>query len=228
MCVQRPGLPKPVLQPARSHWPGRGLLLIIAVCVALTYTALLNAADHGRLVEVRNGTASFETATNMPAIRVHGTSNQLRAQARLRENGDGITLEDLEATLPVASISTGLGLRDTHMRKYIFTTAEGDLPDLRFVARHADCSSNGRANLTCAVAGELAIRGRSRPLTIALKVRNDGSAFRAVGDAVAKLSAYEISPPSQLGVRTEDDVRLHLEFTARLAQPEASPAGGTQ
>jgi polyisoprenoid-binding protein YceI len=191
---------------------------------ALTWMAPLVAADAERQVEVRNGTAKFETATNMPAIRVHGTSNQLRASARLRESGGTVILEGLEATLPVASLSTGLGLRDTHMRKYIFTTVEGNVPDVRFVAPRAECSPSGKA-LTCSVAGELAIQGRSRPLTIVLNVRNESGSFRAVGDAVAKLSTYDIEAPSQFGVKTHDDVRLRLEFTATPVQQQASNGG---
>jgi polyisoprenoid-binding protein YceI len=98
------------------------------------------------------------------------------------------------------------------------------VPDLKFVAPRADCSPNGKA-LTCSVAGELAIRGRSRPLTIVLNIRNDGGSFKAVGDAVAKLSNYEIEAPSQFGVKTDDDVKLHLEFTATSFQQQASNGG---
>ena len=32
-----------------------------------------------------------------------------------------------------------------------------------------------------------------------------------------KLSTYGIPPPSQLGVGTDDDIKLRLEFTARPA-----------
>jgi polyisoprenoid-binding protein YceI len=223
MFAQRPSS---LVFEARSRHLGRNLFRTFAVCLAaLTCTTQLVAADQDRQVEVRNGTVAFETGTSMPAIHVRGTSNQLRAYARMRESGDTFTLESLEATLPVTSLSTGLGLRDSHMRKYIFTTAEGSVPDLRFIAPKAECSPNGKA-LTCSLAGELAIRGRSRPLTIVLNVRNESGSFRAVGDAVAKLSAYDIEAPSQFGVKTDDDVKLHLEFTANLVQQQASNGGG--
>ena len=48
-----------------------------------------------------------------------------------------------------------------------------------------------------------------------LKVRADGSAFRAAGDGIVKLSDYGIEQPSQFGVKTSNEIQLHLEFTGK-------------
>src|SRR6185295_14242270 len=72
-------------------------------------------------VEVRSGTAAFDVDTNVSAISVHGKSNALTARLRLRQAPDGPKLEAIEAALPVKSLNTGMGMRDEHMRKYIFT-----------------------------------------------------------------------------------------------------------
>jgi hypothetical protein len=61
------------------------------------------------------------------------------------------------------------------------------------------------------------IRGTAKPFVIALKVTENNGTYRATGDSIVKLSTYGIEKPSQLGVRTEDEVKLKLDFTARPA-----------
>ncbi len=173
-------------------------------------------------VEVQGGTATFETDTNVGAISVHGKSTDVRGRALIRQAGDAIAIEQMEATLPVKSISTGMGLRDEHMRKYIFTTTDGQVPDVTFMSERAECSRTV-GDSTCKVSGHLTIRGTARPFAIALKVQKAGDGYRAQGDSVVKLSTYGIERPSQLGVTTTDDVKLHLDLTAK---PAASARAG--
>ncbi len=209
----------------------------IAILAASTAAAPLAARTPGQSasepaaatapVEVKGGTATFDTGTNVPAISVHGKSTDVRGRALIRQAGDAIAIEQLEATLPVSSISTGMGLRDEHMRKYVFTTTEGQVPDLKFVSEKAECTRSSGSESTCNVAGHLTIRGTPRPFAIALKVQKAGDGYKAQGDSVVKLSAYGIERPSQLGVTTTDDVKLHLEFTAKpTASASAARSGG--
>jgi len=168
-------------------------------------------------VEVRGGTASFDVDTNMPALSVHGKSSALEGRVRVRRGPEGPLLEQIEANLPVETLQTGLKLRDEHMRKYIFTTSDGQVPDVRFVADKATCAKASGNQSTCQLAGDLVIRGTARPFTIALKVTEDNGSYHASGDSVVKLSTYGIEKPSQLGVKTADEVKLRLDFTARPA-----------
>jgi polyisoprenoid-binding protein YceI len=180
--------------------------------------------DSQLTVTVRDGVATFDAATNVPGIRIHGKSTSLSARAAIRSGEAGIVVDRLEATIPVKTLNTGMGLRDDHMRKYVFTTADGRVPDLRFAAENVSCAgSDGVSN--CQVAGHLEIRGKTEPCEIALKVARDGAAFRAVGDTTVKLSAYDIPAPSQLGVRTEDEIKVHLEFVAKPSSDDVASGG---
>jgi polyisoprenoid-binding protein YceI len=189
----------------------------LAVATAIAFAPFLStgavAQDiQSQPVEIRGGSATFEAATNLPAIKVYGKSEALEGRARIRKNSDGLVIERLEAVLPVRTLKTGLTLRDEHMRKYVFTTPDGRLRDMRFVAERASCSSSGSSVHTCNVSGDLIIRDVPRPFTISLKVNDDGGSLRAAGEAVVRLSTYDISPPSQLGVTTKDDVKLRMDF----------------
>jgi polyisoprenoid-binding protein YceI len=152
---------------------------------------------------------------------VHGKSKGLEGRARIRQSTDGLVIERLEAVLPVRTLNTGLGLRDEHMRKYVFTTADGKLPDVRFVAERASCSGTGGSYL-CKVSGDLIIRDIPRRFTIDLKVADDGKSLRAAGDGVVRLSTYAISAPSQLGVTTSDDVDLHMDFVVKRVDEQVA------
>jgi polyisoprenoid-binding protein YceI len=175
---------------------------------------------------VHSGLASFDVGTSIPAIRVHGKSSQVEASARLHAQQSGIVLTEMQAVVPVRTLTTGLGLRDEHMRRYVFATGDGKTPDVRFTGSEAQCAMPSAQGTTCRVEGQLAIRGDARPFTIGLKLTRDGALYRAVGDGVVKLSDYGIPLPSQLGVSTENEVKLHLEFTATPAAARAVATTG--
>ena len=196
---------------------------LLLVCLTLPISC--PSALGGNLA-VASGTASFVVNTTVPALSVKGKSNALHARARIQHSADGLQVEDIQATLPVKSIVTGMSLRDEHMRRYIFTTSDGTTPDVQFEAARSTCTTTaGKSNeTTCQIQGTLAIRGVARPFSIPLKVREDGSAFRAAGDSTVKLSDYGIEQPSQFGVKTSNEIQLHIEFTGKEGTETA--AGG--
>ena len=196
------------------------------ICLALAGQLNAQSAGDANAVEVRGGTATFVVDTNVSAISVHGKSTAINASLRIRQAHDGAVLEGIDAAVPVKSLGTGMALRDEHMRKYIFTTEDGQLPDLRFSADRAVCSRGSARHSTCELSGNLAIRGTARPFTIVLQVSEDGDTFRAVGDGMVTLSAYGIERPSQLGVKTADEVKLRFDLTAKQTRPSAVATTG--
>ena len=188
---------------------------------ALALMAAPNAAQaqgHESAMVAISGTAAFDSSTTVPMISIHGKSTALEGRARVRQDGDSLIVEQLEALVPIRTLSTGMGLRDEHMRKNVFTSADGSVSDVRFVADRVVCVGPAGAKRTCQLSGDLTIRGTARPFAITLDVKNDGSAYRAVGDGIAKLSAYGIPAPSQLGVTAQDEVKVHLDFVVKRVE----------
>jgi len=196
----------------------------IIVCFA---AASYGAANSGTAAAVEGGAASFVVNTTVPGISVKGKSTALEARAVVERVPDGLRLEKVEASIPVKSLDTGMAMRDEHMRRYIFTTADGKTPDLRFEAAEAACAAHsGRGSeFSCQVSGSLAIRGVSRPFSIPLKIRAQGGTYRATGGSTVKLSDYGIEQPSQFGVRTADEVQVHIEFSGKEGVAKIASGG---
>ena len=171
--------------------------------------------DMAETITIEHGTATFSVDTNMPVVTVKGKSEALHANVQIRRAAEGLTLEHIEAWLPVKTLGTGISLRDEHMRRYVFTTPTGEVPDLRFEGRNTSCPGVAAGHeATCKISGTLTIRSVARAFSIALKIReaNGATAFRSGGDARVRLSDYGIEQPSQFGVKTANDVQLHLEI----------------
>lgn len=204
-------------------WAAASAAVLSAQPPAATTPAMAKASP----AQVEEGLVTFDVETNLFAVSVHGESKELEGKVRVLESTEGLTLEQLEAVVPVESLSTGMKLRDDHMKKYIFETPQGEVPDVRFTAERATCSPSGGANQsTCVASGMLTIRGTARPFVIELAVTKDNDQFRVKGDGNVKLSAYGIERPSQFGVKTDDDVKLHLELSAATTAPAAALSAG--
>src|SRR5437870_4983614 len=83
---------------------------IMAMCLLLTTAGISaigkdNAADR---VDIESGTAVFEATTNVPGVEVKGKSGALRARVGVSRSEGRLVLEEIEATLPVKSLSTGM------------------------------------------------------------------------------------------------------------------------
>jgi len=178
------------------------------------------AAGQPETIVVDHGTATFVVATTMPGVTVKGKSESLHASVQIRRSSEGVVLEHIEAWLPVKTMGTGISLRDEHMRRYVFTTPAGEVPDLRFEGENASCPGvlAGR-EATCNISGTLSIRGIPRNFSLMLKIReaNGAPSFRGGGDGLVRLSDYGIDSPSQFGVKTANEIQIRLEIPETTA-----------
>lgn len=203
------------------------LTLTAALVMSVAALSAAPANDQPEQFEVRSGKITFDVATSVSALSVHGESTAMRALVHLQRTAENLVVEKIEASLSPSALSTGMGLRDEHMRKYIFTTPDGQVPDLRFVAGKQLCpaTASGR-EVACPLTGEMTIRGVTKPFAITLKVKEDGKGgFHAAGDSLVKLSDYGIPAPSQFGVKTAEEVKMRFDFTSRRGGELSSKAG---
>jgi polyisoprenoid-binding protein YceI len=189
---------------------------VLCVVGGLVPLGPARAADSdvlGRRFEAQEGIVEFTATTNVPALEVHGQGAPSRASVVFHREGQRLVLQKLEARLPVAALSTGMGLRDRHMREQVFQRPDGSLPDVVFVAEQAFCAAG-----PCVVTGQLTVRGEARPFKATLKIdATEGDHALAVsGEGVVHLSDYGITQPRQLGVTVANDVAVKFRMSGRL------------
>ena len=142
------------------------------------------------------------TCTGPGGLRIEGTGNELVASAR----GDVLTI-----TVPVARISTGIGLRDSHMHgKYLesekFPTAELVVPraGLRFPAE------GGAVDATAP--GTLTIHGKSKQVTFRYHATRMGKAYDVQGETKVNMRDFGIETPTYLGISVKPPVDITVSF----------------
>jgi polyisoprenoid-binding protein YceI len=182
----------------------------------LLASALVLMADDVSNLAVQGGKVKFDASTNISAVSVHGESSQMTASFQVRNSGNQMEVIGVQAKLDPKSLSTGMSLRDDHMRNKVFASGNGVYPDLEFVATKVACPGAAQGQeIMCPVSGEISLRGTKKPFVMNLKIRNEGNSYRATGGGTLKLTAFGVEPPCQLGVCVKDDVKLQIEFQAK-------------
>jgi polyisoprenoid-binding protein YceI len=175
----------------------------------------------GTLPSAQSGTYSLDPTTpprvefvaigRPSALKIKGSGNELML---------AITLEkDLlrgKVEFSLASLDTGLSLRDRHMKeKYLevekfpkstFEILEGTLP--------ADLISNEVAEAEVILKGKLTLHGVTRDLTTAAKVKKKGTTYEIQAPLEVKLPDFQIEIPKFAGITVAEDVKIDIRFQA--------------
>jgi polyisoprenoid-binding protein YceI len=113
----------------------------------------------------------------------------------------------------LASIDTGVSLRNRHMRDNYLETSR--FPYATFEASIAEIARNGEG-LLVTTDGELTIHGVSRERRIRCAVTADGSPGYRVGCRFAvRLGDHDISIPQVMFLKLAEEVTLDLAFVVR-------------
>jgi polyisoprenoid-binding protein YceI len=103
-------------------------------------------------------------------------------------------------------------IRDRWLESSKFPTAEFASTEIKGLP---DTYQNGR-EVPVQIAGNLKIRGVTRPVTFASTVKLDGNTLTVTGSTMIKMTDFGFDPPSILGIlRAENDAKLEFKFVAR-------------
>jgi len=129
---------------------------------------------------------------------------------QLRIDDDGTTLK---ITVPLATLHTGIGLRDKHMReKYLQVDKYPDAV-LEVPWSSVKLPGDGQTG-EGTVPGKMTIHGKSKDVKAKYRIVRTGNRYQVTGNVPLNLKDYDIDVPSYLGVTVQPDIETSVSFTA--------------
>jgi polyisoprenoid-binding protein YceI len=146
-------------------------------------------------------TVSF-TAVGPAGLRILGTTPELVVSDDLQR---------IEVKVPLANLTTGISLRDSHMRdkylevgKYPDARLTIDRASLRFPADGGDADATG--------IGALTLHGQVQQVGFHYRLSRRGQKTTVTGDLQLNMNKFGIASPSYLGLSVKPDVAVSVQF----------------
>ncbi|MFY0567448.1 YceI family protein [Archangium lansingense] len=169
------------------------------VCVLWLLTALPAMAQVER---VGDATARFN-GKGPGGFKLEGTTHELS----IKDDGQTVTY-----VVPLATLKTGIDLRDRHMREKYLQTDK--YPDAVLVVPWSAIRlpESGQA-VTQTVTGQLSLHGKTKDVPVTYTVRRNGEVYETTGSVPLNIKDFGIDIPSYLGVTVKPDIETSVAFS---------------
>ncbi len=161
----------------------------------------LSAAGHAALSAASDSHVSFEAA-GPAGMKIDGSTPDLS----VADDSGNIVV-----TVPLANLSTGIGLRDHHMKEKYLEVQKYPVTTLT-LAKSALKFPHAGEQAAADVAGTLLLHGQTRPVTVHYDAKGDGTSWSAHGTFHINMNEFGITVPSYLGVTVKPDVDVSAAF----------------
>ena len=175
-----------------------GASLLGAVVFALTFPA------DAKLERDGDAKVTFH-ATGPAGMSIEGTTSDLQV------SDDGTTVV---IKVPTASLSTGLGLRDRHMRDKYLEVQKYPYAELRVPRSALQIPADG-ASSRGNVHGKLTLHGQTHDQDFRYAAAAGQGRMNVNGSFHVLMTDYGIEVPSYMGVKVKPNVDIDASFTAK-------------
>lgn len=191
------------------HYPYRENIMIArrslfnAAVVLFTVSSALVASAAGELKKI--GTAQVQFFALGPAgMKINGETNDLKVK-----DADG----KLTLITKMGTFSTGIGLRDRHLKKYMETEK---YPDVKLVVDKIKIKMPAdKATSKGSVKGTLTLHGKTKDVSFDYQAKRMGSDYLVQGKFGVDIVNYGVEQPCYLGVCMETAVKMKASFKLR-------------
>lgn len=183
-------------------------MLIPALVLA---TAAIAQADTLEM-QIRRARVSFKSEAPLETINGRTT----RASGSFRVDPTNLSSASGTISVPVASLRTGIELRDEHLRGEDWLDA-GSHPNATFeitgVSGASSLQPNQDANLT--VRGNFTIHGVTKPVTARTRLQWDGgNRMRGRAQFTVKLDEHGVDIPAIVQAKVSNEITIRIDFQA--------------
>lgn len=141
-------------------------------------------------------------ASGPAGMKIEGATSDLQ----VADKGDNIII-----TVPLANLTTGIGLRDKHMKEKYLEVQKYPLAILS-VGRSTLKLPSGDDKIETDVPSTISIHGQTRPASVHYEVKRDGTTLVTRGRFHINMTDFGITVPSYLGVTVKPDIDVSANF----------------
>jgi polyisoprenoid-binding protein YceI len=193
----------------------RHFFMIPILALALAVPAAAQADEYSFDVNAKFVNISF--ISEMDVEDILGTSNAIKGSVDLSKG-------NFKLEVPVASLKTGIDMRDEHLRSEMWLDAANN-PNLVFEGSKIDDLGGGKYKFT----GKFTARGKAKDLSVVVNLKKipaakatkvglgEGGAIRVRGEFALKLSDFGIQIPGMAAAKVNDEwlVKISLFGVAK-------------
>ena len=184
--------------------------MMTALALALAAPTAAQADEYSFDVNEKFVNISF--ISEMDIEDILGTSNKVSGAVDLTKGTFSITV-------PVASLKTGIDMRDEHLRSEMWLDAKNN-PDLVFKGSKIDDLGGGKYKFS----GTFSARGKARDLAVVVDLKKipgtkaakfglgDKDAIRVRGEFTLKLSDFGIQIPGMAAAKVNDEWTVKISL----------------
>jgi polyisoprenoid-binding protein YceI len=176
-------------------------LKIVWIAAISSCIASVSVAAYAALSAPKDAHVGFQ-ASGPAGLKIEGTTSDLN----VAETEGNIVID-----VPLANLSTGIALRDHHMKEKYLEVPKYPSATL-VVARAALKLPAAGASSEADAPATLKLHGQGRPVTVHYVAKGDGSGFAIDGKFRVKMDEFGITVPSYLGVTVKPDVNVNATF----------------
>jgi len=158
-------------------------------------------AAHAKISRVAGPEVSF-TLIGPAGMKIVGNGTELR----VADDGQAV-----KVVVPLASMKTGISIRDKHMHEKYLQTPNYPTAELQ-VPRAALKILGGGSNVNQETAGTLALHGKTKPITFRYTGAREGAKLKVHGTMHLNMNDFGIEVPVYLGVTVKPDVDVVAQF----------------
>ena len=130
-----------------------------------------------------------------------------------------------ELSVDLATLDTGIDLRNTHLReKYLEVGRGAEFATAVLSGVRLDKAGSPTFRGPTPFTATLLLHGTRRPVAGQAEIQNEGSDVRVVASFPVRIDDYGIAPPRYLGVGVKNEVQVKISL---VVTPEAAAAAGT-
>ena len=184
-----------------------GMLVPIAIASAIgCFPCSELRAEPG--YKSKSGKIGFHVDTNVPFLKVSGSSSGVKGGGEASVAGDVATIRNLRFEVDPKTFKTGIALRDQHMYEQVFT-ADGSIPAIvvradRFDARRNPKTSKWEATFQA----QVTMRKVAKPVRFHASMEQKSSGAIVSAEGIVKTSDFGVKPITYSGARVNDDVTV--------------------